>query len=229
MDAPGPAEPDRDVEKQSRRFPRIPTPLIVTVLGICLSAWLIPAFTRQWDDRQKAQELKAGLVTEMSEAASAALIGSRARIFGLKPARGEPSISEVNYTWSLAATSIEAKLRAYFPQSIVLDWRSYTVLVESTIVILADTGIRGVGGELYSRDVSAALARLAERDVLPVGTEEYMKMLFPDTADAPGIRAYTEAKTMILGSVEAIATEVLVGHPRGYSTSRGDFLRDLLP
>jgi hypothetical protein len=229
VNAPGPAEPDRDVEKQFRRFPRIPTPLIVTVLGISLSAWLIPAFTRQWDDRQKAQELKAGLVTEMSEAASGALIGSRARIFGLKPVRGEPSISEVGYAWSLAATSIEAKLRAYFPQSIVLDWRSYTVVVESTIVILAHTGIRGVGGELFSHDVSAALERLAERDVLPLSAETYMDMLFPSTTDKPGLREYTQAKQTILGSGEAIAAEVLAGHPRGYSTSRRDLLRDLLP
>jgi hypothetical protein len=229
VNAPGPAEPNRGVETRPRRFSRIPTPLIVTVLGISLSAWLLPAFTRQWDDRQKAQELKSGLVTEMSEAASAALIGSRARIFRLKPARGEPSVSEVNYAWSLAATRIEAKLRAYFPQSIVLDWRSYTVIVESTIVILAHTGERGVGGELYSHDVLAALERLAERDVVPVPTETYMKMLFHGTSDAPGIHQYTQAKQMILGSAEAIAAEVLGGHPRGYSTSRGDFLRDLLP
>jgi hypothetical protein len=54
---------------------RIPTPVIVTLIGLALSAWLLPAITRQWDDRQKAHELKSAIVAEMAAATAPALIG----------------------------------------------------------------------------------------------------------------------------------------------------------
>jgi hypothetical protein len=38
-------------KKASRR--KVPTSLVVTLLGIALTAWLLPAVTRQWDDRQR--------------------------------------------------------------------------------------------------------------------------------------------------------------------------------
>jgi hypothetical protein len=46
-------------EKKRPLLRRVPTSLLVTLLGIALTAWLLPAFTRQWDDRQKAQELQS--------------------------------------------------------------------------------------------------------------------------------------------------------------------------
>jgi hypothetical protein len=56
---------------------RIPTSLVVTLLGITLSAWLLPAITRQWDDRQKAHELQAVLVANMASASAKALIAAQ--------------------------------------------------------------------------------------------------------------------------------------------------------
>ena len=53
---------------------RVPTSLVVTLIGIALTAWLLPAFTRQWDDRQKAHELKASIVTDMASA-TAQMVG----------------------------------------------------------------------------------------------------------------------------------------------------------
>jgi hypothetical protein len=54
----------------------LPTPVVATVVGVVLSAllslWLIPAFTRQWDDRQKAHDLKAALIAEMATASAQA-------------------------------------------------------------------------------------------------------------------------------------------------------------
>jgi hypothetical protein len=78
--------PAAEAAERKRRL-RLPTTVAVTVLGIALSAWLIPAFTRQWDDRQKARELKASLVTEMAAATAAALTSGKDGLF-------EPRISE---------------------------------------------------------------------------------------------------------------------------------------
>ena len=51
---------------RSRRWLRVPKAVLITVLGLALSAWLIPAMTRQWDDRQREHELKAGVVADMA-------------------------------------------------------------------------------------------------------------------------------------------------------------------
>jgi hypothetical protein len=76
-----PAEGGESVQR--RRWRRIPTPLIITLIGIVLSAWLLPAITRQWDDRQKAHQVKSALVTEMAEANARAFTGARRLLFVL--------------------------------------------------------------------------------------------------------------------------------------------------
>jgi hypothetical protein len=41
--------------------PRVPTSVVVTVLGAALTVWLGPAFTRQWEDRQTRAISRLGL------------------------------------------------------------------------------------------------------------------------------------------------------------------------
>ncbi|HEV8459390.1 MAG TPA: hypothetical protein VGQ38_01660 [Gaiellaceae bacterium] len=65
-------------EKKRSLLQRIPRSLIVTLLGIALTAWLLPAFTRQWGDRQKAHELKAAMVTDIASASGRVLLGGEA-------------------------------------------------------------------------------------------------------------------------------------------------------
>src|SRR3954468_5890330 len=65
------------VEKKRRLLHRIPTSLVVTLLGIALTGWLLPAVSRQWDGRQRANELKAQIDLQIAAATAHALIGSR--------------------------------------------------------------------------------------------------------------------------------------------------------
>ena len=64
----------KETEPKLLRLPRVPTPLVVAVLGIVLGSWLLPAFTRQWDDRQKAGEVKAAIVAQIASASGRALL-----------------------------------------------------------------------------------------------------------------------------------------------------------
>jgi hypothetical protein len=102
---------------------RVPTALIVTLVGIALSAWLVPAITRQWDDRQKEHDLKAAVVTDMA-AATARMITRSDEI----RAGGRLSASE-RRDWSLAWLEMEARLNAYFPRPVVEAWLDYGYLV----------------------------------------------------------------------------------------------------
>jgi len=43
-------------------------PLIVLLVGAALTGILVPAFTRRWQNRQKELEIKAALVSDLSEA-----------------------------------------------------------------------------------------------------------------------------------------------------------------
>ena len=53
-------------ERAAPRRWKVPTSIVVTFLGIALTAWLLPAFTRQWEDRQKARELQAGIADNIA-------------------------------------------------------------------------------------------------------------------------------------------------------------------
>ena len=71
------AEPKAEPRKRSWWRVKIPTAVVVTFVGIALTAWLLPAFTRQWDDRQKAQDLKASIASQLAAATSRALLQSK--------------------------------------------------------------------------------------------------------------------------------------------------------
>src|SRR5258706_30058 len=73
MTEAAPAEQAVEAEKKKRLFHRIPTSLFVTLLGIALTAWLLPAFAHQRDDRQKAQEFKAALAAQIAAATADAV------------------------------------------------------------------------------------------------------------------------------------------------------------
>src|SRR3954467_7064097 len=66
--------------ERGRRRLRIPTSVFVTLLGIALTAWFLPAFTRQWDDRQKAHELKAALASQVAVATAKSMTRSREQL-----------------------------------------------------------------------------------------------------------------------------------------------------
>src|SRR5215470_7288837 len=100
-------------QKRSLRR-RVPTSLIVTLAGILLTAWLVPAFTRQWDDRQKAQELKSALVADMGSASARALTGGEPIWSG-----GKADTKRVLTDWDSSSLRVETRLRAYFGSELV--------------------------------------------------------------------------------------------------------------
>jgi len=84
--------------------------------------------TRQWDDRQREHELKAGVVADMASATSRALVGGEARWSARAPA-DRPTDQErqrLESQWALSALGIEARLRTYFSPSVVTGWEVYS-------------------------------------------------------------------------------------------------------
>ena len=113
----------------------MPSSVIITLVGIALTAWLLPAFTRQWDDRQKAHDLKAAITNDMATATAQALFGGKTRYQAgpngsLLAAVGpttEASEAAAIRQWELSSFQIEAKLRANFTdRTISTTWREYS-------------------------------------------------------------------------------------------------------
>jgi hypothetical protein len=224
----------------------------VTVLGIALTAWLLPAFTRQWDDRQKAQQVKSGIVANIAAASGHALTGGEAIWAGRAVNR-----SEVADQWSLASIEIQSQLRAYFNDEVVKAWQVYAWMVSKFAA-----SNRGVEDEAFisatrdpikfnrhAQNNAAAVLITAGNRYRSGGLRPSFKGREPDEIRAVSrLRAYLQpafrefrpvygggsggpgyVEYRLLAFEQEIAAEVLAGHVSGYSTSGGDLLRDLIP
>jgi len=227
--------------KKPSRLRRVPTSLIVTLLGIALTAWLLPALTRQWDDRQKAQELKAGLVSDMARASARVIVGSRHPIIRGPSARNQVRLEQALDAWELAGVEIEEKLNAYFPATVAMEWRAYRLLLGGTLGSwnlqerlrstnqehFADREVSGDfedglsgSGAFLSVKLHKPLERLVQGSCEkgPVWNRRLVRTI-----------CYVDLERILLAAEHSVATDLLAAKPRGFSTTAVDFFRDLIP
>lgn len=236
---------------RKRGWPRIrvPTAVVLTILGAALTAWLLPAFTRQWEDRQKARELKADLVIQMSRTTVSSVLDGY-YVFR-KPTRAEPAKDR----WRLNNLQIQAQLRTYFPAKVADDWEAYHDSVEQFIDLAQTEALLvkqyRIGkycdrpkpgekacdmGEHNLRPFHEGLIRsLFESIRLPspptdeIGKreEQIRRLIHADGSGRDFALAWVAQD--LIEMEQSLADEVLAAHPAGFSTSRSDLLHDLLP
>ena len=216
----------------------------MTLLGIGLSAWLVPAFTRQWDDRQKAHELKAALVTEMASATAQVLTDGRDTTFrraGLTPSDrtrrlGIVPMSSAERNWSIANLRIQAKLRAYFPNDVGA-WRAFGYLMG--VAASVASGRYQANVPAYPPDSVMKSYLNGRSEFTSTGNTVTMLqhgLIFFRTAGGSikdrvvGLEdEYNAAADALLVLEERVSTQVLADHPAGYSTTWHDLVHDLIP
>lgn len=133
-------------------------PLVVTVVAAFLGSYLIPQITRNWQDHQKALEIKTGLVSQMSESVSGAVATGRFIAADLVPPASQQRAWNDGYRdWTTASASIGAELRAYVGRQIGSDWRSFADVVTNFFLLSADTESRSrrlqVGAIMTDREL----------------------------------------------------------------------------
>jgi len=195
------------------RLPRVPTPIVVAVLGLVLGSWFIPAFTRQWDDRQKAGELKAVIVSEIASTTGRALLEAhQSAVAAPDEPQPQGSIPPAGKEWSVANLEIRAKLQAYFGPRAVDHWALVSQYVSSTMSVAYrdPTGTAVVPNPWVSRTRSRRLEELFSR---------YLR----------GQDVFESLELAILSEAENLSNRLLAMHVRGYSTTSRDFVSDLLP
>lgn len=238
-------------------FGRLPTPVLVTIIGAALTAWLIPALTRQWQDQQRAQDLKAATVTRIARDTTEALVLSRfiayQRIRGRSMPNGDVAFpqrafDELDLEWEKDREEIETQLRAYFPRApIFRQWRSYSQLVRDTYWLITERVYR-------RREAIEALQKLFPRNAHQIrllgqpfvvcereeivsgaraeragqaGAGERLCTFLPGTGGQK--QAYYFVSLSLLRSKSRLTREILDTDPVGFSTSASDFFHDLVP
>lgn len=249
-EAPANAPPGA-AAKRSRFRLHVPKGVLVTVVGFVLSAWLVPAVTRQWDDRQKEHELKAGVVADMASVSARALLGGEAVWSGQQPTARERKQFENG--WELSTLGLEARLRAYFPRSVVTDWEVYAWAVDrfidarspSASAALQDAVQNGAPLDSRVADTMAQLLALlpdgrgpsfGKSANTPISDSKNIpllrKMLSPELERYEQTAPYakwTAVEKQLLDVEQAVADQVLRGHAAGFSTTPGDLVHDLMP
>ena len=208
--------------------PRVPTSVVVTLLGAALTVWLAPAFTRQWDDRQDARVLQAGLAEQVVVSAFRTIRDGAGLAYG----RGE--YDAILAQWKEAGVTTEVKTKAYFAAPIVSRWRDVVQNVEYFLLVCQDIADarkdsafpRG-GTAFESRHERIAMAL----ELLAPTLEQADRAAANLASDKASERAVgmEAVKSWPFAKVSAAADELLSAHPRGFSTTRADLLDDLIP
>jgi hypothetical protein len=219
------ATPETDAKvTRSRRWPRVPTSVIVTLIGIGLSAWLIPAFTRQWDDRQKARDLKADLVAQMASATATAVVAAHRLApdvdrYPVEQPAGEQWL-DAQDAWLLANLRLQARLRTYFSDSVVAEWANFREYVNEYFFL--------PGSSLGDKDIESL--KKFRGGLLRMRLDPERAAELVDEWRSGGYwGANEDAGLSLLDNEAAIAARVLDAHTTGYSTTARDLINDLLP
>ena len=212
---PAPAAPTRPIARLLNLVRRsIPRSLVIAVVGIGLSSWLIPAITRQWDDRQKAGELKAALVAEMATATGRAVLDAQAFTYASASTRPSASANAASLNeWSVAALEIRARLDAYFGPAAVDAWEEVTGYVNATL------------SRAYRRNFQDAFIPGRRSATTPPGRLQDLYGEFYGGNET----VIDELAAELLAQEESVARSILRMNVRGYSTTSHDILSDLLP
>jgi len=225
--------------------------VLVTLLGLALSAWLLPAMTRQWDDRQREHELKAALVAEMASATARALVDGEAIWSGRDSSPQQRA--QIGDEWVRSALSIEARLRSYFSSSVVADWQVFAWAVDRFIegrhVSLAysiqditdrdvklDAGPSGAAAELLfdgENTIGPAPNFTGDAPTDRRSMKEHVgrlkRMLRPHVdKDQEQIARWSRLEKDLLGLEQTVADQIIASDAAGFSTTSRELLHDLL-
>jgi hypothetical protein len=98
-------------------------PLVIAVLAAVFSALLIPQITREWQDRQREQDLKRSLLEEISTSSTTAvrqgisLAGGQTQAAGGKEGEAASDVyATLRNSWLIRRASARSRIIVYFPK-----------------------------------------------------------------------------------------------------------------
>jgi hypothetical protein len=147
VDVPARKTPARGLPSRLRELSHgLAHPFVIAVVIAVLVNFLIPSFTRKWQDHQKALEIKTGLVSDMGESISNAVMSGRFIAAGLvsrsssDPRADQRAFNDGYRAWTTSNASIGAKIQAYFGNDLGSQWRSFANVVTDYFQLSATPG-----------------------------------------------------------------------------------------
>jgi hypothetical protein len=199
---------------------RAPKPVLMVLFGAAVSAWLVPAFTRQWQDRQKEREIKVALVSEIGDSTSDVLVTSQFVASGALTS-GQAEYNRVSLGWARRSAQVEARLGAYFPgQGLADRWRDYSIVVENGLYLITNE----TAGK--TRAVNEVRRYLETRGLEPAEVN-WNLLLALDNQEA--VDDYVDVSRKLLDASKPLIQAILDANAEGFSTTGGDLIDDLTP
>jgi hypothetical protein len=234
---------------RGHRRPRVPTSVLVTLAVALLSIWVGPALTRQWDDRQKARELQAEVAQQVSRTTALTIGEARAAV-----ETGDPVALKSRERWDVARFELEVRLQAFFPTA-VAEWRRLSGRIDALIERASQLHlmVSGIDGRAVSPKNVFELSLLLPDVLDPGGSSERQRSAARRILHVPEVSGLVVPVTIggrkvmfdyaltrlgnlnefigddLLAGVQSLNEMVLRTAPTGFSTTRRDLLRDLLP
>lgn len=106
------------------------------VISALLAVFVVNQFSRRWQNRQRALEIKAGLVSDLSEAVMELVIAVQFAHRNQQSQKHEAAMEKASRVWETRSAVITTKLEAYLQETpIPKEWdrsRNFsTILVRS--------------------------------------------------------------------------------------------------
>jgi hypothetical protein len=208
----------------------LPKTVLVTAALTLVTAWVFPALSHQWQDRQKARELTAALVTQIGRETSQALITSDFLSSNRLPSQttgqfNREAFNQLDLDWRNSSAQIEAELQAYYSTALVQRWRTYARLVQHAYFLPTP--------DRYSRP--GTLTELSEHFGPQNASDWNLRVLRTpwvgqtQRSRTDAVIAYLHVTGALLGEKEKLIDDILHDHPAGFSTRPSDIVHDLLP
>jgi len=244
--SPPPAATPPPSPPQPRWWRKVPTPLIVTLLGAALTVLVLPAVTRQWDERQRALDLKTGLVSQISIATGRSITSAETlfETYNGKTANFEESTSRVapglplRRGWLSDKLKIEGKLRAYFSPQLFRRWSTYDHAMVNFLYLAGVEGRMNRGRRQAERKNPGDPPPLNSYDSfsinlylgrLPQKQTGLARLLLTRPRLTDRRSGFLALEGVILDMEASFTNQLLAAEPRGFSTTRRDLINDLLP
>jgi hypothetical protein len=108
-------------------------PIVLLIVGAIISSFLIPFYTRAWQDHQKELELKTELVSENSGAVTPIIISAQT----IKSTTSPSSNYYIAYqNWETSSAIVGSKLQAYFHDtSLPSEWNNYSKILTDFVFL----------------------------------------------------------------------------------------------
>jgi hypothetical protein len=234
-----PAEQTVEAEKKKRLFHRIPTSLLVTLLGIALTAWLLPAFSKQWDDKQEARKLKAAFAAQIAAATADSLTRSRVVLDGASRTRSgltfTAATARLGEQWLTERIKIESELRAYADSgSAISALIAYDQTMQTLFLLVSNPwAIQELlaGSGIVAKKLARSLGQRVEdlRADLQIIIGGGARKPSDDLRAARDVVFTSDLVAGVLDEENKLVMRVLGTHIRGYSTTAHDLVHNLIP